>query len=88
MSKVYILYKEDIFSNERDVAVVAVFSSYASVVTWLKSKFKFRINCITEVADTKWFIVYEDTRQTVYCEVHDLIGETSHKTGKLVLSGR
>ena len=85
MSKVYVLYKED---NEYQFDVLGAFSSYASVVTWLKSKFKFRINCITEVADTKWFIVYEDTRQTVYCEVHDLIGETSHKTDKLVIKPR
>ena len=81
MSKVYILYKED---NEYQFDVLGVFSSYASVITWLTSKFKLKINPANEVADTKWFIVYEDVRQTVYCEVHDLIGETSHKTDKLV----
>ena len=80
MSKVYILYKED---NEYQFDVIGAFSSYAAVTAWLKSTFK--INTVTEVADNKWFVVYEDVRQTIYCEVHNLIGETSHKTDKLVL---
>lgn len=80
MSKVYILYKED---NQYQFSIVGVFSSYASVTTWLKSKFK--IGTVAEVCDTEWFIVYEDTRKTIYCEVHDLIGETSHKTDRLVI---
>ena len=57
MSKVYILYKED---NEYQFEVIGAFSSYAAVITWLKSTFK--INTVTEVANTKWFIVYEDVR--------------------------
>ena len=41
MSKVYILYKEDIFSIEENVNVVAVFSSYASMLLWLKEQWGF-----------------------------------------------
>ena len=41
MSKVYVLYKEDIFSNEENVNVVAVFSSYASMLLWLKEQWSF-----------------------------------------------
>ena len=38
MSKAYILYKEDIFSVEENVNIVAVFSSYAAMLLWLKEQ--------------------------------------------------
>ena len=41
VSKVYILYKEDIFSIEENVNVVAVFSSYAAMLLWLKEQWSF-----------------------------------------------
>ena len=88
MSKVYILYKEDIFSNERDVAVVAVFSSYAAMLLWLKEQWSFE----SDVEDQDELGGYfEDTFRSdrndyfMCYRVHHLIGETSHKTDKLVL---
>ena len=88
MSKVYILYKEDIFSNERDVDVVDVFSSYSAMLLWLKEKWSFE----SDVEDQDELGGYfEDTFRSdrndyfMCYRVHDLIGETSHKTDKLVL---
>ena len=91
MSKVYILYKEDIFSIEENVNVVAVFSSYAAMLLWLKEQWSFE----SDVEDQDEFGGYfEDTFRSnrndyfMCYRVHDLIGETSHKTGKLVIKGR
>ena len=91
MSKVYILYKEDIFSNERDVAVVAVFSSYAAMLLWLKEQWSFE----SDVEDQDELGAYFSKYYTdggvdyfLYYSVKDLIGETSHKTDKLVIKGR
>ena len=88
MSKVYILYKEDVFSNERDVDVVAVFSSYASMLLWLKEKWSFE----SEVEEQDELGAYFSDQNSMhgvqymlFYQVHDLIGETSHKTDKLVL---
>ena len=88
MSKVYILYKEDIFSNERDVAVVAVFSSYAAMLLWLKEQWSFE----SDVEDQDDLGAYffdqhsmHGVQYMLFYQVHDLIGETSHKTDKLVL---
>ena len=88
MSKVYILYKEDIFSNERDVSVVAVFSSYTSMLLWLKEQWSFE----SDVEDQDELGGYfEDTFHSnrndyfMCYRVFDLIGETSHKTDKLLL---
>ena len=88
MSKVYILYKEDIFSIEENVNVVAVFSSYAAMLLWLKEQWSFE----SDVEDQDEFGGYfEDTfrsngKDYFMCYwVHDLIGETSHKTDKLTI---
>ena len=88
MSKVYILYKEDIFSIEENVDVVAVFSSYASMLLWLKEQWGFE----SDVEDQDELGAYFSTsyiEQGVHhflCySVKDLIGETSHKTDKLVV---
>lgn len=88
MSKVYILYKEDIFSIEENVNVVAVFSSYAAMLLWLKEQWSFE----SDVEDqdelgayfAKWY-VHQEVDYFLSYSVKDLIGETSHKTDKLVL---
>ena len=88
MSKVYILYKEDIFSNERDVDVVAVFSSYAAMLLWLKEQWSFESDVEDQDELGAYFSEYYTEDEVVYfmCyRVHDLIGETSHKTDKLGL---
>lgn len=91
MSKVYILYKEDIFSNEGDVDVVAVFSSYSAMLLWLKEQWSFE----SDVEDQDELGAYFSDQHSMhgvqymlFYQVHDLIGETSHKTGKLVIKGR
>lgn len=91
MSKVYILYKEDIFSIEEDVKVVAVFSSYSAMLLWLKESWDF----ISDVEDQDEFGAYftehytdQEVTYFISYSVKDLIGETSHKTGKLVIKGR
>ena len=88
MSKVYILYKEDVFSNERDANVVAVFSSYAAMLLWLKEQWSFE----SDVEDQDELGAYFSDQHSMhgvqymlFYQVHDLIGETSHKTDKLVL---
>ncbi len=88
MSKVYILYKEDIFSIEENVNVVAVFSSYAAMLLWLKEQWSFESD-VEDQDDLGGY--FEDTLSSnrndyfMCYRVFDLIGETSHKTGKLVL---
>ena len=41
MSKVYILYKEELTSEYDKADVVAVFSSYAAMLLWLKEQWSF-----------------------------------------------
>ena len=91
MSKVYILYKEDIFSNEENVNVVAVFSSYAAMLLWLKEQWSFE----SDVEDQDELGAYFPKYYTdggvdyfLYYSVKNLIGETSHKTDKLVVKPR
>ena len=91
MSKVYILYKEDIFSNEENVNVVAVFSSYSAMLLWLKEKWSFE----SDVEDQDELGAYfsdqhsmHDVQYMLFYHVHNLIGETSHKTDKLVIKPR
>ena len=88
MSKVYILYKEDIFSIEENVNVVAVFSSYASMLLWLKEQWSFE----SDVEDQDELGAYFSDQHSMYgvqymlfYQVYNLIGETSPKTDKLVL---
>ena len=89
MSKVYILYKEDIFSNEENVNVVAVFSSYAAMLLWLKEIWGFE----SDVEDQDELGAYFSDQHSMhgvqymlFYQVHDLIGETSHKTDKLTIN--
>ena len=90
MSKVYILYKDGIFSIEENVNVVAVFSSYAAMLLWLKEKWSFE----SDVEDQDELCAYFSDQHSMhgvqymlFYQVHNLIGETSHKTGKLVIKG-
>ena len=88
MSKVYILYKEDIFSIEESVNVVAVFSSYSAMLLWLKEQWSFE----SDVEDQDELGAYFSDQHSMHgvqymlsYQVHNLIGETSHKTDKLTI---
>ena len=88
MSKVYILYKEDIFSIEENVGVVAVFSSYASMLLWLKEQWKFESGIEDQDELGAYFSDQHSMHGVQYMlfyQVHNLIGETSHKTDKLTI---
>ena len=88
MSKVYILYKEEL-TNEYDKAdVVAVFSSYAAMLLWLKEQWSFE----SDVEDQDELGAYFSDQHSMhgvqymlFYQVHNLIGETSHRTGKMVV---
>ena len=91
MSKVYILYKEELTIEYDKVDVVAVFSSYASMLLWLKEQWSFE----SDVEDQDELGAYFSDQHSMhgvqymlFYQVHDLIGETSHKTGKLVIKER
>lgn len=88
MSKVYVLYKEELTSEYDKADIVAVFSSYSAMLLWLKESWDF----ISDVEDQDELGVYfsksyvEDrVDHFLPYSVKDLIGETSHKTGKLVV---
>ena len=87
MSKVYVLTAV-YYENEN---IVGVFSSYTAMLTYLKEKYDYE----SEISYTcgKDFGVFEKLT-SLYCggiewelsyNVYDLIGETSHKTDKLVI---
>ena len=89
MSKVYLLYKDEL-SNEYDKAdvVVAVFSSYAAMLLWLKEQWGFESDVKNQDefgAYFSKFYIEKGGRSFLYYSVEDLIGETSHKTGKMVV---
>ena len=91
VSKVYILYKEGIFSIEENVNVVAVFSSYASMLLWLKEQWGFESDVEDQDELGAYFSKHYTEDEVDYFlsySVKDLIGETSHKTDKLVIKGR
>jgi len=88
MSKVYILYKEEINSEYDKADVVAVFSSYAAMLLWLKEVWGFESNIEDQDELGAYFSKYYTDGGVdyfLYYSVKDLIGETSHKTGKLVI---
>ena len=88
MSKVYILYKEELTIEYDKVDVVAVFSSYSAMLLWLKEKWSFESDVEDQDELGAYFSKHytEDEVDYFMCyRVHDLIGETSHKTDKLVL---
>lgn len=91
MSKVYILYKEDIFNNEETADVVAVFSSYASMLLWLKEQWSFESDIEDQDELGAYFSdqhIMHGVQYMLFYQVYNLIGETSHKTDKLVIKGR
>lgn len=88
MSKVYILYKEELNSEYDKVGVVAVFSSYAAMLLWLKEQWNFESDVEGQDELGAYFSDQHSIHGAHYIlfyEVYDLIGETSHKTGKLVV---
>ncbi len=90
MSKVYVLT----FSCEYGIFVEGTFSSYSAMMTYLYEKYGYEANYNTDIAHwsksetygcfTKPLHVDKD-RHTVKYWVTSLIGETSHKTDKLVI---
>ena len=91
MSKVYVLYEEVPVCYEDNEYIVNIFSSLSAMITWLKVE----RNYSSKIKDQDEFGGhFEDTFRSngndyfMSYWVHDLIGETSHKTGKLVIKGR
>lgn len=91
MSKVYVLYEEVLVCYEDNECIVNIFSSLSAMITWLKVE----RNYSSKIKDQDEFGGYfEDTfrydsNDYFMCyRVHDLIGETSHKTDKLVIKPR
>ena len=91
MSKVYVLYEEVPVCYEDNEYIVNIFSSLSAMITWLKVE----RNYSSKIKDQDEFGGYfEDTfrydrNDYFMCyRVHDIIGETSHKTDKLVVKGR
>lgn len=88
MSKVYVLYKEELTSEYDKADIVAVFSSYSAMLLWLKESWDF----ISDVEDQDEIGAYFSKSYVeggvdhfLYYSVKDLIGETSHKTGKMII---
>ena len=91
MSKVYLLYKEELSCKYVKADVVAVFSSYAAMLLWLKEVWGFESDIEDQDESGAYFSNYYDEQGVhhfLFYSVKDLIGETSHKTGKLVIKGR
>lgn len=88
MSKVYILYKEELSCEYDKVDVVAVFSSYAAMLLWLKEVWGFESDIEDQDESGAYFsksYTEDEVDYFLSYSVKDLIGETSHKTGKLVI---
>ena len=88
MSNVYVLYKEELTSEYDKADVVAVFSSYAAMLLWLKEQWSFESDVEDQDELGAYFSKYYTEDEVDYFlsySVKDLIGETSHKTDKLVL---
>jgi len=90
MSKVYVLTATycDVKFTE------GVFSSYAAMLTYLREKYEYTSE-VTGLSDSECGVFVEQTnlgygvaQWDLSYEAHDLIGETSHKTDKLVIKGR
>ena len=87
MSNVYVLYEEVPVCYEDNEYIVNIFSSLSAMITWLKVE----RNYSSKIKDQDEFGGhFEDTFRSngndyfMCYRVHNLIGETSHKTGKLV----
>lgn len=88
MSKVYVLYEEVPVCCEDNEYIVNIFSSLSAMITWLEVE----RNYSSKIKDQDEFGGYfEDTFRSnrndyfMCYRVHDLIGETSHKTDKLTI---
>ena len=88
MSKVYVLYEEVPACYEDNEYIVNIFSSLSAMITWLKVE----RNYSSKIKDQDELGAYfsdqhsmHDVQYMLFYQVHDLIGETSHKTDKLVL---
>ena len=91
MSKVYVLYKEELSCEYDKADVVAVFSSYASMLLWLKEQWSFESDVEDQDELGAYFSKHYTEDEVDYFlsySVKDLIGETSHKTDKLVFKER
>ena len=91
MSKVYVLTAtycgDDSFTE-------GIFSSYAAMLTYLREKYEYTSE-VTSLSDSDCGVFVEQTtlgygvaQWGLSYEAHDLIGETSHKTDKLVIKPR
>lgn len=87
MSKVYVLTAEYCDDNFTE----GVFSSYAAMLTYLSDKYDYTSE-ITSLSDKGCGVFVESTslgygavQWDLSYEAFDLIGETSHKTDKLVV---
>lgn len=88
MSKVYLLHKEELSNEYGKADVVAVFSSYAAMLLWLKEQWGFESDIEDQDGSGAYFskfYIEEGGRNFLSYSVEDLIGETSHKTGKMVI---
>jgi len=90
MSKVYILKSVDWELNKY---TEGVFSSFSAMVTWLKNEHGYESE-LDESSNEIYGVFKKETNLEslmetfkLHYEVHDLIGETSHKTDKLVIKG-
>lgn len=87
MSKVYVLTAEYC----GDKFIEGVFSSYAAMITHLKCTYGFESNVTykTDGSGGKFKdtcdLGYEVVVWDLSYEAFDLIGETSHKTGKMIV---
>ena len=91
MSKVYVLYKEELTSEYDKADIVAVFSSYAAMLLWLKEQWSFESDVEDQDELGAYFSdqhIMHGVQYMLFYQVHDLIGETSHKTDKLVIKPR
>ena len=88
MSKVYVLYKEELSCEYDKADVVAVFSSYAAMLLWLKEQWGFESDVEDQDELGAYFSKHYTEDEVDYFlsySVKDLIGETSHKTDKLTI---
>ena len=88
MSKVYVLTAtycgDDSFTE-------GIFSSYAAMLTYLREKYEYTSE-VSSLSNNECGVFVEQTTLSygvaqwdLSYEVHNLIGETSHKTDKLVI---
>ena len=88
MSKVYLLYKEELSCKFVKAGVVAVFSSYAAMLLWLKEVWGFESDIEDQDESGAYFsksYTEDEVDYFLSYSVKDLIGETSYKTGKMVI---